>query len=320
LLVSYSSSIQSHDPCAALEYLIVLPSDGEFVRVQVKRLLLQTRAYGVLAGVVGPDGSRVGLGGSSGGALDAHFREAEVNELLFECGEELVREGGGAGIGGAAELFALAGRYVDLLRLLNRELASRLVDGEVVEDEGRRFWRNAALNFHAAHLSSGRTHVLEVLEGEGERGVGDTFELILNLISFFDKCRGGLWDEAWTQLDMLGLLPRTEAELGSRVDFVHSKLDNSLKQHYHQVVLAGMESLFQQHQGVKEAIAQLQSVLASGRGGDEGVQRNAIMTMDGRLVELRNRARLIVTFAGLLQNRMSGDSNARIARLEAFMM
>jgi hypothetical protein len=100
-----------------------------------------------------------------------------VSNLLYECGEELVREGGGAGIGGAAELFALAGRYVELLRLLNRELASRLVDTEQ-GDEGRRFWKNAALSFHQSHLSHGRTHVIEVLEAEDSRAVGDTFECV----------------------------------------------------------------------------------------------------------------------------------------------
>ena len=50
------------------------------------------------------------------------------------------------------------------------------MDGEV-EDEGRRFWKNAAMHFHAAHLSNGRTHVVEVLEAEDSRHVGDTFEV-----------------------------------------------------------------------------------------------------------------------------------------------
>jgi hypothetical protein len=134
-----------------------------------------------------------------------------------------------------------------------------------------------------------------------------------------DSCRAGMWEEAWTQLDALNLLPRNEAELGVKVDFVFSKLDTSLKQHYHQVVLAGMETLYNQHRVIKEAIAPAQAAISAG-GGAAYQQMSAVSAMEQRLVEIRNSARLVVTFAGLLQTQMLGDSNARIARMEAFMI
>ncbi|GMI09390.1 hypothetical protein TrRE_jg11955, partial [Triparma retinervis] len=292
LLVSYSTSIQNRDPEAALEYLVLMPGDPGSIRMQVKRLLLQTGAYSILAGV--------------------------VNRLLYECGEELVREGGGAGIGGAAELFSLAGQYGALLSLLNRELATRLNAWEGdAESEGRKFWKNAAVNFQQAHLAHGRTHVIEVLEQEGSLAVGETFQLLLNLMSFFDKFRMGEFEGAWALLDMLNLLPRAESELPTRVSGFHGNLDNVVKTHFPQIVLTGMECLFHQHTSVK------QSILGSGAAGTSGgsiLQTAAVASMERRLVEIRERARLLVTYTGLLHHKMPGDANAQIARMEAYMM
>ena len=332
LLVSYSTSIQAHDPEAALEYLVLISSDISSIRMQVKRLLLQTRAYAILAGVIAPDGNRVGSGGragSTGGALDAHFPPSEVNALLYECGEELVREGGGAGIGGAAELFSLAGQYGALLSLLNRELATRLNAWEGnVESEARKFWKNASINFQQAHLANGRTHVIEVLEQEGNIPIGQTFQLLLNLITFFDKFRLGQHEEAWNLLDMLNLLPRTEEELPVMVENFHSSLDNVVKVHFPQIVLAGMECLFHQHSSVKQGVLTAgagspgQGKLDGGGGARRGgvLQAEAAAALEQRLVEIRNRARLLVTYTGLLHHKMPGDANAQIARMEAYMM
>ena len=98
-------------------------------------------------------------------------------------------------------------------------------------------------------------------------------------------------------------------------------MDTSIKQHYHQVVLAGMETLYNQHAYLKECIAQGQASLGAAAGSQaQQQQSSAIATLECKLVELRNRARLLVTYAGLLQTQMAGDSNARIARMEAFMI
>ena len=209
-----------------------------------------------------------------------------------------------------------------MLRLLNRELASRLVDGEV-EDAARRRLKSTAMEFQAHHLVNGRTHVVEVLEKDDNRSIGDTFQLILNLVSFFDKCRARQWDAAWRELDALNLLPKEDGEIAMKVDFVHGKLDGSLKQNYHQVVLFGMESLFELHGHLKDCVGQTRAQIQQGGGaggGDAEVLQNHISTMESNLEDIRNRARLLVTYAGLLQNLMRGDSSARIARMEAHML
>ena len=93
----------------------------------------------------------------------------------------------------AAELLSFAGRYSDLLLLLNRELASRL-EIKNADVQARTFWRDAALRFHATFLAQGgRTHVVQVLEEEGNFHLGTTFQNLLNLMEFIDRCGEREW-------------------------------------------------------------------------------------------------------------------------------
>lgn len=91
----------------------------EFCHCQIKRLIIETRSYELLAGGVTADGTR------EGGALDAHFSPSQVSIMLNEAAEDALRERGS--VGDAAELLALAGNFSNLLSLLNSELASLLV-------------------------------------------------------------------------------------------------------------------------------------------------------------------------------------------------
>jgi len=68
-----------------------------------------------------------------------------------------------------------------------------------------------------------------------------------------------------------------------------------------------MECLYHQHSNLKSSLGRGQSASAAG-------------ATEQRLMELRGRGRLLVTFVGLIQMRSSTDTNARIARMEAYMM
>lgn len=151
LLVSYSVSFQSVDPEAALEYLVRIPPDADnnsrennntnsnksSTEKHVARLIRETRAFERLVGSVSIDGTRVSQDGKAGGgALDAHFSPSEVSSILLDAAQSFVQE---SNVKDAAELLALAGRYSDLIMLLNRELGSLLVvsDGDQEKKEQR---------------------------------------------------------------------------------------------------------------------------------------------------------------------------------------
>lgn len=88
------------------------------------------------------------------------------------------------------------------------------------------------------------------------------------------------------------------------IESYHS-LDDSIKKSFHHVVLAGMESLFQQYTQLKSNL----TYVASSTGA-----------VEQRLNEIKYRGRVLVTFAGLIQMHDSGNIHSRIAKMEAFMM
>ena len=195
LVTAFAKSLQSASPAVALDYLICTPGstktgiDTKNGRPlsnsglnQICRLILDTKAFQVLGGTMATDGSRL-----ASGALDKYFGNRQVSEILAVVAEQSMREGK---VADAAELLSLAGRYSDLLSVLNRQLSSLLVTDDVNE---RRFWKGAAEQFLNTYLSNGQTHVIQVLEKERNLSLGNTFQMLLNLMTFFDRCNENKW-------------------------------------------------------------------------------------------------------------------------------
>ncbi len=145
------------------------------------------------------------------------------------------------------------------------------------------------------------------LDAEGNMSLGNTFQLLMNLMVFFDRCRENQWEGAWSLMDDLQLIPRTESQMTVRVEAFRS-LDNCVRQVFHHVVLATME-----------ALCHIYNVLKEGRAGVSIDQHN---TTDQSLDEIRTRARLLVTFARLLSlpSLSDADTYVRISQLEKNMM
>ena len=170
-----------------------------------------------------------------------------------------------------------------------------------------RFWFNAASQSHAIHLAQGRTYVQKSLDSEGNMSLGNTFQLLMNLVVFFDRCCENQWEGSWVLMDDLQLIPKTESDMTVKVQAFHA-LDNCVRQVFHHVVLATMEALCHIFQKLKQSGA-----------GVATDQQNAVNLS---LNDLRARARLLVTFARLLNLPSLGDSNThvRISQLEKNMI
>ncbi|KAL7533165.1 hypothetical protein ACHAXR_005077, partial [Thalassiosira sp. AJA248-18] len=308
LVASYSATLQVFDAAAALKYLVLLSDKGKFVKDQVQRLMLETRQYEILAGKIEPNGTR------SNGALDAHFSRKEVSTLLVDAANHAVRVGKPAD---AAELLVLSGRFGALFSLMNRELASYLNASPNTEDFAKRqFWFNAASQFHAHHLDQGKTYVQNNLDAEGNMALGNTFQLLMNLVVFFDRCRDQQWEGAWVLMDNLKLIPKTEAEMTAKVEAFRA-LDSCVRQVFHHIVLATMEALCHLFRNLKQSGGRISD---AGSGGGLSIYQNN--TIDQGLNEFRNRTRLLVTFARLLNLPSLGDVDTyvRISQLEKNMM
>ena len=137
--------------------------------------------------------------------------------------------------------------------------------------------------------------------------LGNTFQLLMNLVVFFDRCRENQWEGAWVLMDDLQLIPKTESEMTVKVEAFRA-LDNCVRQVFHHVILAAMEALCHLFQTLKLRSA--------------GASADQLNAADQSLNDLRTRARLLVTFARLLNLPGLGDNDTyvRISQLERNMM
>lgn len=281
-----------------MKYLVLLSDKGKFVKEQVQRLILETRQFEALGGKINSNGSR------SNGALDAYFTKTVVSSILLDSANHAIRVGKPAD---AAELLVLSGRFGALFSLMNRELASYLNASTPEGVAKRQFWFNAASQFHAIHLAQGRAYVQHALDAEGNMSLGNTFQLLMNLVVFFDRCREKQWEGSWVLMDDLQLMPRTESEMTEKLQAFHA-LDNCVRQVFHHVVIAAMEALCHIYQTLKQSGA-----------GVSSDQQNAV---NQSLNDIRTRARLLVIFARLLNlpNLGDSDTHVRISQLEKNMI
>eukprot|EP00559_Dactyliosolen_fragilissimus_P005980 CAMPEP_0184865208 /NCGR_PEP_ID=MMETSP0580-20130426/17315_1 /TAXON_ID=1118495 /ORGANISM="Dactyliosolen fragilissimus" /LENGTH=988 /DNA_ID=CAMNT_0027364305 /DNA_START=27 /DNA_END=2993 /DNA_ORIENTATION=+ len=313
-LVMHASNLQEVSPQAALEYLVRIPDDkfsdgqqivpigskrrvGKKAKSQIARLICKTREFATLAGHISPDGDR----NSSNAALDKYLSPLEVSDVLATAAKEMQYNGS---LTDAAELFVLAGRFGSLISLFNQELSQLLVITEQDNDDikqKRKFWYDAAINFHSTYLSQGRTHVVQMLEKEGNTWIGHAFQMILNLMVFFDRCYGKMWESAWEFIDQLDLFPKTDAELSIKVESFQ-RLNINIKEVFPNVIINSIQSLYEQYFSLK---------------GEIGANSSTIRQ---RLNELKTSVRLIVTYSGLIDLNLSADAKSRISQMEAYMV
>lgn len=319
LLIAYSSSLEHVAPAASLRYVIHVTEspDGDQVKTgiytkggnelsqtalkQICRIVLDNKAYQFFGGETSLDGSRNGKG-----TLDEFFPHASVNEILSSAADQAIQEGS---ITDGAQLLSLAEKYSSLLSLLNRELASRLVVHEEDDEEkGRReFWCNAAINFHSLYLSQGRSYVVMILEKENTyTTLGLTFQRILNLMTFFDRCSEEDWQGALELMDNLDFLPKASVEISRMIESFHS-LANEIQQVFHHVITKTMECICRQHSSIKKDI----------RGDQSPSSVDAIMY---KMKDLRERGKYLLTFAGLIPFNESSETKSIISKMDAFMV
>lgn len=165
--------------------------------------------------------------------------------------------------------------------------------------------------------------------------LGNTFQLLLNLVVFFDRHREQQWEVrtkltsrrlgdlpfchisnlihlfstkgAWDLVDYLELYPRVDSEMTIKVN-AYNSLESCVRREFHHVVVASMEALCHLYRALKQSGA-----------GPSVFQQS---TIDQQLIELRTRARLLVTFSRLINLPVSGeiDTYAKLAQLEKNMM
>jgi len=299
LLVTHAQQLLSNNnfgPRGALEYLARIPNRRR-ARQEIAKLIVSTGELSQLVGTINVDGVRI----KGNSTIDMHFSPNEITILLGEAAELLLRgeqqeskNTDSRSTGLAAMCYMLAERYSDVLSLLNQLLCP-----PDKPDEQRLFWLGQVEEFRSNFLSK-RTHVVQVLEQQGNLSLVETSRTLVELNAFFVRHREGRSEEAWQIVEGLQLLPTSETDLTVK-EMSYQQRDSLVKACFPAVLQASMEMLHQEHRRLKLEL----------RANTEEVVRE-------RLRQLQVRANLIATLAG--QVGLAKEHLEKILRLQSLLI
>lgn len=147
-------------------------------------------------------------------------------------------------------------------------------------NQNDRFWCQQSQLFYETYLS-GRTLVIESLEREGNVYLIHVNEKLVRLRQVFEHIRSSRFQEAFSIIGDLGLLPLAQSEITER-ETQYKNLDKILQQAFAPLIRGTMECLLGMHRQLR----------SESRGRND--------TVEQRLSELQKMARFIYIFSGLV--------------------
>ncbi|KAG8437674.1 hypothetical protein GDO86_008399 [Hymenochirus boettgeri] len=288
LLMLYTRKFEPTDPREALQYFYFLRNEkdnqGEsmFLRC-VSELVIESREFDMLLGKLEKDGSR------KPGVIDKFTRDTKpiINKVASVAENKGLFEE-------AAKLYDLAKNPDKVLELTNKLLSSVISQISAPQSNRERL-KNMALAIAERYRSQGVS---------AEKSINSTFYLLLDLITFFDEYHAGHIDIAFDVIERLKLVPLSQDSVEERVAAFRNFSDE-IRHNLSEILLATMNILFTQYKRLKGS-------------GPTTLGRPQRVQEDKDSV-LRSQARALITFAGMIPYRMSGDTNARLVQMEVLM-
>eukprot|EP00069_Balaena_mysticetus_P019384 bmy_12185T0 len=306
LLILYTRKFESTDPREALQYFYFLrdekDSQGEnmFLRC-VSELVIESREFDMILGKLENDGSRKCLliskiktidDFTNSLAVSPHFSLPPLHNLSCQPGvidkftsdtKPIINK-----VASVAEnkgLFEEAAKLYDLAKNADKvlELMNKLLSPVVPQI--------SAPQYRAQGISANKF-------------VDSTFYLLLDLITFFDEYHSGHIDRAFDIIDRLKLVPLNQESVEERVAAFRNFSDE-VRHNLSEVLLATMNILFTQFKRLK--------------GTSPSSASRPQRVIEDRDSQLRSQARALITFAGMIPYRTSGDTNARLVQMEVLM-
>uniref|UniRef100_A0A9L0RXV9 Nuclear pore complex protein Nup93 n=1 Tax=Equus caballus TaxID=9796 RepID=A0A9L0RXV9_HORSE len=194
----------------------------------------------------------------------------------------------------AAKLYDLAKNADKVLELMNK-LLSPVVPQISAPQSNKERLKNMALAIAERYRAQGIS---------ANKFVDSTFYLLLDLITFFDEYHSGHIDRAFDIIDRLKLVPLNQESVEERVAAFRNFSDE-IRHNLSEVLLATMNILFTQFKRLK--------------GTSPSSASRPQRVIEDRDSQLRSQARALITFAGMIPYRTSGDTNARLVQMEVLM-
>ncbi|KAB7503673.1 Nuclear pore complex protein Nup93 [Armadillidium nasatum] len=266
----------------------------------VSELVLQTREFDTLLGMLNTDGSR------TPGLVDKF--KVDVCEIAEVVAKDSEKKGLHED---AIKLYDLAKNHEKALTLLNQLMS------QVVHQRGQ-----SEMSSHG----SKRERVMEMataialrFKTHGHNATAPsiaTLHVLLDMATFFDLYHQERFSEAVKILKRLKIVALAKDEVESRVTSMPS-FGLEVKTVLPHVLLAAMTSTYRLYQAPSQ---NLFSPLSSTPVSSPAI---SVLNMSSQMLpatkHLKEQARAIVTFAGMIPLRLNADVNARLVQLEALI-
>ncbi|KAL5467639.1 hypothetical protein EMCRGX_G031900 [Ephydatia muelleri] len=290
MVISYTRRFALTDPREALQYFYLLkglrgPHGEDLFSGCVSDLVMESREFEMLLGRVEDDGTR------KPGCVDKFKDDTQdvVEFVAMKAEQKGLYED-------AIRLYDLAKKHNKVLEILNR-LVSHVVSSPCVPHTDRD--RLQSLAVHIAeryrshpHTASGR--------------LSHTFFLLLDVMQFFDHYHAKRWNDALDVMKQLRLLPLQPGETVEQKVTAFQAYDDEVRQCFPDILLATMSILYNEYKQTSY------STPHPGTPRQDGGQET-------RKNHLRQLARTLITFAGMIPYQMPGDTNARLVQMDVLM-
>ncbi|XP_028392080.1 nuclear pore complex protein Nup93-like [Dendronephthya gigantea] len=291
LIKSYTRKFEITDPREALQYFYILrklrsPNGENLFSKCVSELVLETREFDVLLGHMDADGTR------KLGCIDKFQGEVEdIIEVVAKDTEEkgLFEE--------AARLYDLAKNHEKTVEVLNK-LLSQVVSAAPSPHSNRDRLKELAFSVAERYKSQGNN---------ASRFRTNTFYLLCDLMQFFDLYHLKQIDDAFEVMRKLQLVPLSGESVDQKVSAFRQYTDE-IRRCLPDILIATMSILYSKYKERRPDYPSSPSSFQRGEGGLQAFRKN-----------IRQQARALITFAGLLPYRMPGDTSARLVQLEVLM-
>nr|XP_022911673.1 nuclear pore complex protein Nup93-like [Onthophagus taurus] len=275
----------------ALHYFYLLnrvknQDDKNMYMVCVSDLVQETREFERMFGKIQPNGIR------TKGLLDQFPNCEATPEIIADyVAGELVHKGL---FEDAVDMYDIANNQVEVLTILCT-LLSQVVHLQTQEGSIRERIQGKIKDVFERYASDGF---------KCPANIAASFTTLKDLMLFFDFYHSKQFNQAIKLLNELQLVPLQANELNERVNSF-KRLNVSVCKVLPDVLLATMNILYDQYQKLKST-----ELLP---------QRRIDSNIDKQLSYLREQAKVITNFTGMLPYRMPGDTNSRLVQMEILM-
>ena len=278
LMRRYVRAFAHTDPREALQYLFLIP-DETARHEAIRDLVLETREFELFFGGMRADGS------ISQGLL-SHFLPSDTILTIVELAASTCERDGV--YMDTITLYDFAGKHEEVIRILCMQLSHLLSSPGASE----------RANFEDLANVIARKYNSEGLAQQVEPRLLVTFNLLLDLMSFFDLYAAGRHDVALGVIDKLDLLPREMGQLNEKVRMFRD-LDETVKRNCSNILLAYMTIIYKLFSELKTA--------------GNSVQQQP------QMAELRARSEALTSYVAMIPYRLNGDVNARLLRMAVYL-